>query len=275
MTDNNVIETFLQNGGAKVQELDHHKPAIVIGASQKLECIENLLTAPVAIREKRKFDDLRGFVEYVNKYKGDSTAAFASRERIQVVFDYHGIDAPKWCEHAIEFAYKRSSRWQLWEKHNNQWKSQDDFADFLDCGLEEIVDPSQSVVLDIVKNFRATVNAEAESEIRPDGTHFSYRQTVKGGPKKTGVTVPEFLKVRVSPFDGLHVLNGMIADQAKQIPTYDFRAKLSWRMKQSADASKPDFKVQLLNFDLAIDETLEAVRQAIKELTGVTTYIGG
>jgi hypothetical protein len=47
------------------------------------------------------------------------------------------------------------------------------------------------------------------------------------------------------------------------------------KYKQSAEASKPDFKVQLLNFDLAIDETLEAVRLAIKELTGITTYIGG
>jgi len=81
--------------------------------------------------------------------------------------------------------------------------------------------------------------------------------------------------VAVSPFDGLHVLNGMIADEAKRIPTYSFRAKLSWRMKQTAEASKPDFKVQFLNFDMAIDETLESVRLALKELTGITTYIGG
>jgi uncharacterized protein YfdQ (DUF2303 family) len=233
MTDN-VIETFLQNGGSQFQTIPNTaRPAIVIGEKQKIESVEPYLAAPVAIREKRKFDDLRGFVEYAKAYKTDSTVAFASRERIQVVFDYHGVGEPKWCDHAIEFAYKRSHRWQLWERHNNQWKGQEDFADFLDSGLEEIVEPTQSVVLDIVKNFRATVNAEVESEIRPDGTHFSYRQTVKGGPKKTDVTVPEFLTVRVSPFDGLHVLNGLIADEAKRVPTYDFRAKLSWRMKQS------------------------------------------
>lgn len=274
MSDN-VIETFLQNGGAVIQNLNTFEPAIVIGQAQKIESTEPFLAAPLRIKESRKFDDLRGFVGYINDYKTDSTVAFASRERIQVIFDYSAKNDPKWGSHKIEFTYKRSQRWQLWERNNNEWKPQEAFADFLDSGLEEITDPSQSSVLDMVKSFRATVNAQAESEITADGTHFSYSQTVKGGPKKTDLTIPEFLTVQVSPFDGLSVLNGLIEDVEKRIPTYDFKAKLSWRMKQSADASKPDFKVQLLNFDMAIDETLESVRGAIKELTGVTTYIGG
>jgi uncharacterized protein YfdQ (DUF2303 family) len=271
----NVIETFLQNGGAALHKLDTDTPAIVIGEKQKVHSLEGLLEAPVRIKENRKFDDLRGFVQYAKDYKGDGTSAFASRDRIQVVFDYHLADKPQWGAHVIEYAYRRSQRWRLWDANNNVWKSQDDFADFLDSGLDEITDPSQSAVLDLVKNFRATVNAEADSSIGADGTHFSYRQTVKGGSKKTDITVPEFLTVQVSPFDGLHSLNALIGDETKRIPTYKFRAKLSWRMKQNGDASKPDFKVQLLNFDIAIDETLESVRLAIKELTGIQTYIGG
>ena len=275
MSDN-VIETFLKNGGAAVQNIEgYSKPIVVVAEAQKVQNLEQYLAAPTRIDEKRKFDDLRGFVGYVNDYKTANTVAFASRERIQVIFDYHAKDAPQWGSHAIEFTYKRSQRWQLWERNNNQWKSQEDFADFLDSGLEEIVDPSQASVLELVKNFRATVNAEAESQISADGTNFSYRQTIKGGAKKTDITIPDFLTVQVSPFDGLGVLNGLIEDESKRIPVYDFKAKMSWRMKQSADASKPDFKVQLLNFDLAIDETLESVRAAIKELTGITTYIGG
>lgn len=273
---NNVIETFLQNGGAKIQELNEYTvPAIVIGESQKVENLEKFLAEPIRIKEERKFDDLRGFVAYINNYKTITTAAFASRERIQVVFDYHGKDAPRWGEHIISFAYRRSQRWQLWEKNNNVWKSQEDFADFLDSGLNEITNPSQADVLELVKGFRATINAEAESIIGANGTHFSYRQTLKGGAKKTEIDIPEFLTVQVSPFDGLGVLNSLITNENRRIPVYDFRAKLSWRMKQSADASKPDFKVQLLNFDLAIDETLESVRVALEELTSIPTYIGG
>ena len=70
----NVIQTFLQNGGAKPHNIEAASvPAIVIGEAQKLETYEHLLAAPVAIKESRKFDDLRGFVEYVNDYKGAST----------------------------------------------------------------------------------------------------------------------------------------------------------------------------------------------------------
>ncbi len=276
MSGENVIETFLQNGGGKIQNIAETLiPAVVIGKEQKIESLETFLENPIRIKEMRNFDDLRGFVGYINDYKTDTTIAFANRTRIQVVFDYHGKDAPHWGNHAIDFTYRRSNRWQLWERANNNWKGQEEFADFLDSGLNEIIEPSQSSVLDMVKSFRATVNAQTDSDITPDGTHFSYTQTVKGGTKKTDLTIPEFLKVQVSPFDGLHVLNGLLTDEDKKIPTYDFKAKLSWRMKQSAEASKPDFKVQLLNFELAIDETLESVRSAIKELTGVTVYIGG
>ena len=274
MPENNVIETFLQNGGAAVQKLaGTATPAVVIGAQQKIESVEGLLGAPVRIKQNRKFDDLRGFVEYANAFKTEGTAAFASRERIQVVFDYHTPEKPQWGAHVIEFFYKRSTRWQLWEQHNNKWMSQEDFADFLDSGLEEITSPVQADVLELVKNFRSTVNAEAESQIGADGTHFSYRQTVRGSAKKTDITIPEFLTVRVSPFNGLEVLNALIKDDMEKILTYAFRAKFSFRMKR--DESKPDFKLQLLNFDQAIDETLESVRTAIKVLTGIQTYIGG
>jgi uncharacterized protein YfdQ (DUF2303 family) len=274
----NVIQTFLQNGGAKAQTVSVRPddkaeiPSVIIGAEQKLETLEHILSAPVRIKEKRLFDDLRGYVEYVNTYKGETTAIFASRERIQTVFDYHGKDKPAWGSHAIEFKYRRSTRWDLWEKANNKWFSQRDFADFLDSGLNEITRPAQGDILDIVKNFRATVNAEAESHIGQGGTHFEYRQTTKGGSaKKTDIEVPEYFAVQVAPFEGLAALNTLIEDAKKQIPVYEFRAKCNWRL----DEYKPEFKIQLLNFEDAVDETLEAVRGALKELTGVTVYIGG
>lgn len=269
----NVIETFLSNGGGDIRYLDGtQSPVAIIGANQQSISLEGYQPAPNQIGEVREFDDLRGFVAYVNDYKNDATVAFASRERLQVVFDYHKPDAPKWCKHTITFKYRRSGRWNLWERNNNQWMSQEDFADFLDSGLNEITRPVQSDILDIVKNFRATVNADVTSKIGQGGTSFTYRQDTKGGSSKTTeIEVPEYIAVQVAPFEGLQSLNGMIADDKKQIPIYEFRAKCNWKLR----GEKPEFKIQLLGFEDAIDETLESVRVAIKELTGVTTYIGG
>lgn len=275
MSDN-VIETFINNGGAALQVVpDTRKPVAIIGAGQKAIDLEQYLESPLAIEETREFDDLRGLVGYIKDYKTDTTVAFANRDRVEVVFDYHGKDSPRWGRHSVTFKYRRSPRWQLWEKKNNQWMNQEDFADFLDTGLNEITHPNQSDVLDIIKNFRATVNAEAISSIGQGGTHLEYRQTTKGGSvKATNIEVPEHITVRVSPYDGLQSLNSQISDEEKQIPVYEFRAKLSWRLKNK-EAESPDFKFQLLNFENAVDETLESVRVAIHELTGVVTYIGG
>lgn len=271
----NIIETFIQNGGADIKYPETTGLVAVIGQNQRALDLEQYHDYPTRIRENREFDDLRGFVAYINDYKGGAAVAFANRDRVQVVFDYHSKDSPRWGNHTAVFNYRRSPRWALWEKKNNQWMNQEDFADFLDTGLNEISHPSQSQVLDIVKNFRATVNAEAISSIGQGGTHFEYRQTTKGGNvKTTDVEVPEYLTVQVSPFDGLQALNCMIEDGEKHIPVYQFRAKLNWRLKNK-EAESPDFKFQLLNFENAVDETLESVRVALKELTGVTTYIGG
>lgn len=50
--------------------------------------------------------------------------------------------------------------------------------------------------------------------------------------------------------------------------------KYIWRTDLNNDVTTVEFKVQILNFEKAVDETLESIRGALSELTGVTTYIG-
>lgn len=273
MTDN-VIETFLKNGGAGVKKVEGvDAPAVIIGEGCKIESLERLLAAPLTIKANRKFDDLRGFIGYINDFKTHETAIFAGKERIEVVFDHHSKDAPRWGTHVITFSYQRSARWSIWEKNNNKWMGQKDFADFLDSGLNEVVESEHGGVLSVVKDFRATVKAEAEAEIAPGGgTNFVYRQEIKGGARKTDVLVPEYIGIQVAPFEGIGALNSLIQDAAKQVPTFMFKGKICWRLN---DENKPEFKVQLLHFENAVEETLEALRVAMENLTECKVYIGG
>lgn len=283
MTEKNILETFLENqstGRILTKEekgCEGFRNAVVIlDKSKEAIDLERFQENPSAIRADLKFDDLRGFVDYINDFKGDNTVIFAKRNSITAIFDHHKKDAPKWGKHIATYDIKRSQRWSIWEGAHNKWMDQKSFAEFLDTGLNEITQPTQATILEMVKNFRATVNFEVDSEEGPGGTNFVYRKTTKGGTtKQEKIEVPEYLTITLQPFDNLTVINPQIKDAEKKIPAYELRAKINWRI----DISRPEeqaiqFKIQILNFENAVDKTLEAIRVAMKELTEVKTYIG-
>lgn len=271
----NVIETFLKHK-VEHQALDTFKPTILTDSSKQVIDLEKYEERPKVIRHQRTFDDLRGFVDYVNDYKTDTTVCFAGNGKLEAFIDFHGKDDPRWLHHAVDYHIERSNRWKIWENAHNKWMNQKEFSDFLDTGLNEIVEPKQTDILNLVKNFRATVNFDVDYEDTNGGTNFTYRKQVKSGStKKETIEVPEYIMVALQPFNNLNVLNPRIKDEAKRIPAYQLRAKINWRTEVNhADEQAVQFKVQILNFESAIDETLEAIRVAIKELTGVKTYIG-
>lgn len=273
MSEKNILETFLENK-IDFQKLETDKPSILIDKSKEIISLEPLFKAPFSIKEHRSFDDLRGFVEYVNDFKTDKTALFAGREKLFCVFDHHSKDEAAWCEHKAEYKIKRSTRWDIWKNAHNVWMDQKSFAEFLDTGLNEITEPKQSEILDLVGNFRATVNYEVDSD--SDGKNFTYRRTTKSGSsKQEKITIPEYIKITLEPFDGLTVINPQIKHEDSRIPAYELKAKINWRINLlKTDCQTLEFKIQILNFENAVDRTLESIRVAMKELTGVKVYIG-
>jgi len=281
--EKNILDTFLENKfdseiltnkNDGLEEIA--APLMVKNPNLKLESLEPFLKNPAAIREERNFDDLRGFVDYVNDFKSDDTAIFASKEKIEAIFDYHKKDSPKWGKHRALYKIRASSRWGIWLRQHNVWVSQKDFAEFLDTGLNEIVSPDQSEILSLVKNFRATVSQEVESSESGAGTSFNYRKVTKGGSSiTTEMTIPDFLMVRLQPFDNLEVINSRIEDEKKKIPAYEFKAKINWRLEGDAnDSQSIEFKIQILNVEQEVDKTLEIIRGAVSHLTDAKTYIG-
>lgn len=281
--EKNILETFLENKfeekiltktDAGLEELSC--PVMVKTPSLEIKSLEGLMNNPAGIKEERNFDDLRGFIDYVNDFKGENTAIFASRTGIEAIFDYHRKDSPKWGKHRAKYAIRASQRWAIWLRAHNVWVSQKEFAEFLDTGLNEIIAPTQAEILSLVQNFRATVSQEVESEETAAGTSFNYRKITKGGSTKTeSVIIPEFLTIRLQPFDNLEVINSKIEDEKKKIPAYEFRAKINWRLAgDPSDSQSIQFKIQILNVEQAIDKTLEIIRSAVSHLTDAKTYIG-
>ena len=271
----NVIDSFIEHK-CEMKDLHSFKPAALVSAGNKVIEFEQLMERPLSIEYHKIFDDLRGFIDYINDYKSEDTVCIAGRDELVAHLDFHKKDNPSWRKHTVSYNIQRSQRWKIWQDAHNKWMNQREFAEFLDTGLNEITKPNQSDILNLVKNFRATVNFEVDHEETAGGTNFAYRKVVKSGStKKENIEVPEKLLITLQPFDNLNVINPRITDAAKKIPAYELNAKINWRTNIGHDDSTTvEFKVQILNFEKAVDETLESIRVAIKELTDTTTYIG-
>lgn len=277
MEQQNILQTFIDNTNAyQVIKSDNHLPQVIVKNSQfELETLEKFNERPNRIREKKLFHDLRGFIDYVNDFKSDTTVCFAGRNEIKVVFDYHVKDKPSWGDHQVIFEIKKSNRWVIWEKAHNQWMSQKEFANFLDSGLNEIIDPSQSEILSMVKNFRATTSYEFDSESTEyGGENITFRKSTKTGAfQKQQVKLPEYITLALEPFENLSVINSRLSED-KHIPAYQLASKLSWQAEfVKEDATGLLFKIQILNVENVINNTLETIQNAIIELTKVKVYI--
>lgn len=274
----NILETFLENHNNHAVLLNDEwgNPLVVLADSNKeLLDLEKFAPTPSHTRENKVFNDLRGFIDYVNDFKDDNTICFAGKEGILVYFDYHTKDQPSWCRHTATFKIEKSARWKIWEAAHNQWMPQRKFADFLDSGLNEIINPSQATILEMVKNFRATESYEFDSEATPyGGENLTFRKTTKTGTStKSEVQIPEYVKLGLVPFENLTVINSRLSEENK-IPAFELTAKINWHADFSGNGTSGlGFKVQILNVENVVNQTLEIIKNAVIELTQVKVYI--
>lgn len=264
----NTLETFIENSKPTFLGEAYEIPAVLVHKDMEIKKLESLLNAPKRISCKFELSDMRGFIDYVNDFKSEGTAIFAGKEKITCIFDYHKKDAPAWGDHVATYNLAINKRWRDWFGKNNTWLSQRDFCDFLESGVNEIVVPTQAEVLDLAKNFRATAKLEVVSDI--NSNIISYNKETKGAHARTEVTLPEFIEVAVSPFDGLSAINEKLSKE-EQFGLYQLKARLAFSLARETEVH---FKYVLLGADRALDETMETLRQAIIKLTNVKVYIG-
>lgn len=270
----NLLETFLEHSATHsvLQNDAVGNPLVILKGNGEIASLEKYLGAPLRIKTEQEFCDLRGFVDYVNDFKTETTVCFTGSREIRTIFDYHGKEQPRWGEHQALFKIQMSRRWEIWSKAHNQWMPQKQFADFLDSGLNEIINPSQAEILTLVQNFRATTSYEYDSENSSGREELRYRKIIQGGSSKSEtITLPEYVTLALQPFENIDVLNERLPDEL-EIPAYELKAKISWQV--STDSTGLMFKVQILNVENVVNKTLEIIKAALKHLTEVKTYIG-
>ncbi|MDJ1132457.1 DUF2303 family protein [Streptomyces iconiensis] len=151
--------------------------------------------------------DVDSFRAYWDKHHGEHSEVYADTERLTVtaVLDAHEPDAPRWGAHRLALALRTTDAWKQWMTSDGQLLGQEDFAEFLEDHLPELLEPSAADMLEIAQSLQAATKVDFQSGVRlaSGQRQFQYVETTttKAG-QKGQLTVPETFVVGLVPFEG-------------------------------------------------------------------------
>lgn len=147
-----------------------------------------------------------GFVRALGLVVSDRAVVYANPDTCQlvaVVNDDRAGDAG-WRDHRIELDLRPTPEWDLWTKHQGLG-SQEKFANVIEEGQAEIVDPSPTVMLDLAQTFAATTAAKFRQAGRlQDGRQqFVYEEEIDAKAGESGsLAIPAEFLLGLRPFFG-------------------------------------------------------------------------
>jgi uncharacterized protein YfdQ (DUF2303 family) len=171
--------------------------------------LEKFREAPDRARGTFKPATIESLVAYVETHKLDGATTLWVHETsglVVAVLDDHSAKTPAWRQHRAELQLRPSSEWEFWMGANNRLMGQEDFANHLQEGLPDILNPDGATLLEIAEKFHASTEVKFRSGVdRTSGeVKFLYDESVeaKASTSQGDIAVPRQFTLMLAPFIG-------------------------------------------------------------------------
>ena len=206
-----IVDITREAAAGKLTDLDPTKLySVVIPAGFERQTIDpsEYLDIPKRAKGSVVTQTVDDFARYVTRHDSqDGTTVWVDMDRSLIVgvLDDHGQEAPGWGEHRARLQLKATDQWAHWAKLDGRLVSQEEFAEHIEDGLKEIVEPEGATMLEVVQTMQGRTKAEWKSAIRlQDGSiGFTYHEdaTATAGGKGQ-MEIPSRFKLGMAPFLG-------------------------------------------------------------------------
>lgn len=142
----------------------------------------------------------------------DEVAVYADEDRKQLVAVLNddlvgtdGVQVPDWRDYRVELQLRPRPEWTHWRKIDGEYVDQETFAEHIEHGLPELVQPAAAEALEIAQTFQANVSARFKqgSRLRDGAQQFTYDEEIDATAGQGGLlTIPQELVIRVAPYFG-------------------------------------------------------------------------
>lgn len=137
-----------------------------------------------------------------------------------------------WRDYRVSLDVRTRPEWDHWRGHDGDLLDQAAFAEHIEDGLAELVDPTGADALELAQTFHAdgTLRFKGGERLASGLRQFTYEETATatGGAGGT-IAVPERLKLTIAPFYGS--------------PRYEVEALFRWRLPRGGGALQLGYKL--------------------------------
>jgi uncharacterized protein YfdQ (DUF2303 family) len=181
------------------------------GASHQLvdvnEILERLALTPKRAKgtvSPQTVDDLARYVTRHDDTDATTIWVDADARTVTAVLNDHG-EAPGWGDHRAALRLALTPEWQRWKKHDGDYLGQEDFAEHIELGLTEIVQPDAADLLEVAQHIEGTKSAEFKGghRLQSGAVAIEYVETVAARAGAKGeLEIPARFKLAIAPFLG-------------------------------------------------------------------------
>lgn len=236
--------------------------ANVLRADEKLLVAshERYEEAPTRARGEAHVGDAASFTTLlaIDEHTGSLIFADEKRAQLTAVVNFHG-----WRDHRITLQLSQSEQFMRWTRASGQFYSQVDFAELIEDGLAEIVNPDSADMLELAQTFQATKSLQFESgtRIASGAVRFRYLEEIDAKAGRAGeLDVPSMFVLRLPVWRG-----GALVE---------FPASLRYRI--SREGLKLGFKIAGLDdiLRVAFEAAVASVREQLDDADEHTLVYG-
>lgn len=177
----------------------------VIDLTSKLQAH---LAAPKRARGTVVLDTVDSLTAYVTRHSDPEHTTVWVHERqgrIEAVINDHAPDAAAWGDHRAVLSLQPTPEWQHWTAHDTKLLSQVAFAEHIEDGMAEIVEPDGATMLELAQSIQATTEASFRSATRlSDGqVGFRYDEETTATAGRSGqLEIPQTFELGLAPYVG-------------------------------------------------------------------------
>lgn len=247
--------------GATIAEASHaiagadgERPYVVLPEGYQVHDLEHLLPTPTRKRGKITLAQTSAFIEYYKKHRlGSQIYGTTEPPRFVAVLDDHRQIDAGWRDHTAHYNCPLSTEWNTWNGMNRKQMKQNDFAQFIEDNLPDIVEPEAAHMLEVSRTLEAKKNVNFASGVRlANGeVQFTYEEKIEGTAGKGQFRVPETFAIGIPVFHGG--------------PRYRIEARLRYRI---ADGGQMQMWYDLVRPHKIIEDAALEVWAEIETQTG-------
>lgn len=170
---------------------------------------DSQLDAPRRMTGVVQATDAESLCRYIDRHHDEQTTTVWIDDQVgqvTAVLDDHSTDEdPRWGEHRAILRLRHTPEWEHWASLDGQLVEQQRFAEHIDQGLLEVVEPDGATLLEIAQTFHATTEAKFRSAIRlSDGNvQFQYDEEANAAAGRAGeLQIPSTFTLAIAPYIG-------------------------------------------------------------------------